>query len=59
MNSREAGHDINVQGVWSLNVTGRGVVVAVVDDGQFHTTVTSPLSSFAPLIMIAALFYVF
>ena len=35
MNTREVGNDINVQRVWSLNVTGKGVVVAVVDDGKF------------------------
>lgn len=27
------GHDINVTGVWERNVTGRGVTVAIVDDG--------------------------
>lgn len=48
MNRREVGHDINVQGVWSLNITGKGVVVAVVDDGQlssFHTQKLIILSS--------------
>ena len=28
------GHDINVTGVWENNVTGRGVVVSVIDDGK-------------------------
>jgi hypothetical protein len=33
-NSWDPGHDLNVTGVWSNNVTGEGVVVAVVDDGM-------------------------
>ena len=32
-NRREAGHDINVTGVWTQNITGVGTVVALVDDG--------------------------
>ena len=32
------GHDINVTGVWSDNITGMGVVVAVVDIGKGRTT---------------------
>jgi len=27
--------DVNVTGVWQQNVTGRGVTVAVIDDGKF------------------------
>ena len=34
MNDREEGHDINVTGVWMLNITGQGVTVAIVDDGM-------------------------
>ena len=34
VNHYEVGHDINVTGVWSNNITGVGVVVAVVDDGK-------------------------
>ena len=34
VNHHEVGHDINVTGVWSDNITGVGVVVAVVDDGK-------------------------
>lgn len=34
VNTKEPGHDINVTAVWKLNITGRGVVIAVVDDGQ-------------------------
>ena len=26
--------DINVTGVWQQNITGRGVTVAVIDDGM-------------------------
>jgi len=32
-NLRFIGHDINVTGVWENNITGRGVVVSVIDDG--------------------------
>ena len=32
------GHDINVTGVWSDNITGMGVVVAVVDTGKGRAT---------------------
>ena len=34
VNYHEVGHDINVTGVWSDNITGVGVVIAVVDDGK-------------------------
>ncbi|CAD5123749.1 unnamed protein product [Dimorphilus gyrociliatus] len=33
MNEENRGMDINVTGVWNRNFTGRGVTVAVVDDG--------------------------
>ena len=46
MNNREAGHDINVRGVWALNITGRGVVVAVVDDGWYYNKVYYRLAFF-------------
>ncbi len=36
-NTRERGHDINATGIWRHNITGRGVVVAVVDDGLEYT----------------------
>lgn len=32
-NLRFIGHDINVTGVWENNITGRGIVVPVIDDG--------------------------
>lgn len=32
-NHVDAGHDINVTGVWAQNITGRGSYVCVVDDG--------------------------
>ena len=32
-NTREKGHDINTTGIWRHNISGKGVVVAVVDDG--------------------------
>lgn len=32
-NLRFIGHDINVTGVWENNITGRGIVVSVIDDG--------------------------
>ena len=31
-------HDINVTGVWSNGITGKGVVIAVVDDGMYVLT---------------------
>ncbi|KAK9483628.1 peptidase S8/S53 domain-containing protein [Lipomyces starkeyi] len=33
MNPLQPGHDINVTGVWLQNITGEGVVTAIVDDG--------------------------
>ena len=33
LNKKYPGNDCNVTGVWAMNVTGTGVVVAVVDDG--------------------------
>ena len=33
-NHYEQGMDVNVTEVWNHNVTGRGVTVAVVDDGK-------------------------
>ena len=33
-NTRNVGNDCNVTGVWEHNITGKGVVVAVVDDGN-------------------------
>ena len=33
-NLRFIGHDINVTGVWENNITGRGIVVSVIDDGK-------------------------
>ena len=36
--NRYYSHDINVTGVWSENITGMGVVVAVVDSGKGRMT---------------------
>ncbi|KAJ8280231.1 hypothetical protein GJAV_G00052120 [Gymnothorax javanicus] len=36
-NEVRVGMDINVTGVWELNITGSGVTVVVVDDGVQHT----------------------
>ena len=33
VNQRQKGHDLNVTGVWSQGITGKGVVVAILDDG--------------------------
>nr|XP_018668642.1 proprotein convertase subtilisin/kexin type 7-like [Ciona intestinalis] len=33
LHNKQGGQDCNVTGVWANNITGRGVVVAVVDDG--------------------------
>ena len=44
-NSREKGHDVNATGIWNHNITGRGVVVAVVDDGLEYTN-TDLLSNY-------------
>ena len=54
MNNREAGHDIHVNGVWSLNITGKGVVVAVVDDGKLVTCTMSLRSSDCDLLSMPA-----
>ena len=34
-NLKFVGHDINVTGVWERNITGKGVIVSVIDDGEF------------------------
>ncbi|GLD68055.1 proprotein convertase subtilisin/kexin type 7 isoform X1, partial [Lates japonicus] len=36
-NDVNKGMDINLTGVWELNITGQGVTVVVVDDGVEHT----------------------
>ncbi|OBZ89575.1 Protease KEX1 [Choanephora cucurbitarum] len=33
VNQIQKGHDLNVTGVWSQGITGKGVVVAILDDG--------------------------
>ena len=33
-NLKFVGHDINVTGVWERNITGKGVTVSVIDDGE-------------------------
>lgn len=33
LNRNEVGHDINVTGVWSQGITGKSVVIAILDDG--------------------------
>ncbi|KAK9367381.1 peptidase S8/S53 domain-containing protein [Lipomyces kononenkoae] len=33
MNPLQPGHDVNVSGVWLQNITGEGIVTAIVDDG--------------------------
>ncbi|KAJ2716839.1 pheromone processing endoprotease [Coemansia spiralis] len=38
VNSKEAGHDINVTGVWHQGVTGAGVTVALIDDGLDYSS---------------------
>ena len=42
-NYYEYGMDINVTDVWTHNVTGRGVTVAVVDDGKIPLCLLSDL----------------
>ncbi|KAF8985629.1 hypothetical protein BGZ46_003029 [Entomortierella lignicola] len=32
-NTIQRGHDINVTGVWNQNITGKGAIVAIIDDG--------------------------
>lgn len=34
VNTLEKGHDTNVSGVWREGVSGAGVTIAVVDDGE-------------------------
>ncbi|KAI9276293.1 peptidase S8/S53 domain-containing protein, partial [Sporodiniella umbellata] len=33
INTQEKGHDLNLTGVWSQGITGKGSVVAILDDG--------------------------
>ena len=33
---RSSGHDMNVERVWEQNITGRGAVVSILDDGIEH-----------------------
>lgn len=33
INREERGHDVNVTGVWGQGITGKGIVVAILDDG--------------------------
>lgn len=33
-NTVSKGMDMNLSGLWNLNITGRGVTVCVVDDGK-------------------------
>lgn len=33
VNPKQRGNDINVTGVWAQGITGRNVVVAILDDG--------------------------
>ncbi|KAI7882315.1 serine endoprotease Kex1 [Mucor mucedo] len=33
LNRNEMGHDVNVTGVWSQGITGKNVIVAILDDG--------------------------
>lgn len=35
VNRLEKGHDTNVSGVWREGVSGAGVTIAVVDDGEW------------------------
>ena len=35
VNEKDEGRDHNVTGVWEQNITGRGVVISIVDDGEF------------------------
>ncbi|CAO1634509.1 unnamed protein product [Parajaminaea phylloscopi] len=32
-NDRKLGNDLNITGVWAQNITGRGITVALIDDG--------------------------
>ena len=35
-NKKTAGMDINVTGIWEHNITGSGIIVAVIDDGKWN-----------------------
>ena len=39
VNDKELGNDVNVTGIWHHNITGGGVVIAVVDDGKIISKV--------------------
>jgi len=41
-NQRYIGNDCNVTSVWEYNITGKGVVVAVVDDGNVFVNPLRP-----------------
>ncbi|KAJ2496914.1 pheromone processing endoprotease [Coemansia sp. RSA 1972] len=38
VNDQEAGHDINITGVWHEGITGSGVTVALIDDGLDYSS---------------------
>ena len=43
--SGPAGVDVNVMPVWRSGITGRGVVVSILDDGKFTFSEESVISS--------------
>ena len=46
VNTDRPAYDHNVTGVWEQNITGAGVVVSIVDDGEcLLSSLTSPLST--------------
>ena len=36
MGDEAKGHDLNVEPAWIQGLTGRGITVAIVDDGMTH-----------------------
>ncbi len=42
-NKKTPGMDINVTGIWEHNITGSGIIVAVIDDGKSSLLINAGL----------------
>ena len=47
-NTIEIGHDLNLTGVWAQNITGKGVVITLLDDGVDHEHPDLKVNFFEP-----------
>jgi len=59
LNTRERGHDVNATGIWAQGVTGRGVVVAVVDDGLEYSNRDLLPNYVSHIIICSNIYYMF